>query len=131
MLLIEAGNVITLADDLMKNDGRKFLEMMERITDQKLKRERELQSEDDDDVYSEEMNEDDDELYEDDEDDDEDDDDDYIKKEEQKMEEGKKSLAFSLKYFDPERTLTDAEVVTAHNRVLKSLEEHFGAQLRK
>ncbi|MCM3730966.1 phenylalanine--tRNA ligase subunit beta [Fictibacillus nanhaiensis] len=49
----------------------------------------------------------------------------------EKMEEGKKSLAFSLKYFDPERTLTDEEVVTAHNRVLKSLEEHFGAQLRK
>ncbi|MBH0163381.1 phenylalanine--tRNA ligase subunit beta [Fictibacillus sp. 7GRE50] len=49
----------------------------------------------------------------------------------EKMEEGKKSLAFSLKYFDPERTLTDEEVVTAHNRVLKSLEERFGAQLRK
>jgi phenylalanyl-tRNA synthetase beta chain len=48
-----------------------------------------------------------------------------------KMEEGKKSLAFSLKYFDPERTLTDEEVVTAHERVLKSLEERFGAQLRK
>lgn len=49
----------------------------------------------------------------------------------EKMEEGKKSLAFSLKYFDPERTLTDEEVVTAHDRVLKSLEERFGAQLRK
>lgn len=49
----------------------------------------------------------------------------------EKMEKGKKSLAFSLKYFDPERTLTDEEVVTAHDRVLKSLEERFGAQLRK
>jgi phenylalanyl-tRNA synthetase beta chain len=49
----------------------------------------------------------------------------------EKMEEGKKSLAFSLKYFDPERTLTEEEVVAAHNRVLKSLEERFGATLRK
>lgn len=49
----------------------------------------------------------------------------------ERMEEGKKSLAFSLKYFDPERTLTDEEVVAAHDRVLKSLEERFGAQLRK
>ncbi|MBY6035246.1 phenylalanine--tRNA ligase subunit beta [Fictibacillus nanhaiensis] len=49
----------------------------------------------------------------------------------EKVEEGKKSLAFSLKYFDPERTLTDDEVVSAHDRVLKSLEERFGAQLRK
>ena len=28
----------------------------------------------------------------------------------ERMEEGKKSLAFSLKYFDPERTLTDEEL---------------------
>jgi phenylalanyl-tRNA synthetase beta chain len=48
-----------------------------------------------------------------------------------KMEEGKKSLAFSLKYLDPDRTLTDEEVVAAHERVLKSLEERFGARLRK
>jgi phenylalanyl-tRNA synthetase beta chain len=49
----------------------------------------------------------------------------------EKMEEGKKSLAFSLRYFDPERTLTDEEVTAAHNNVLKAVEEKFGAQLRK
>ncbi|MFC4409837.1 phenylalanine--tRNA ligase subunit beta [Chungangia koreensis] len=47
----------------------------------------------------------------------------------EKMEEGKKSVAFSLNYFDPERTLTDDEVVNAHNKVLEALEQ-AGAQLR-
>ncbi|KGR76827.1 phenylalanine--tRNA ligase subunit beta [Ureibacillus sinduriensis] len=46
-----------------------------------------------------------------------------------KMEAGKKSVAFSLTYFDPERTLTDEEVVSAHNKVLKALTE-AGAELR-
>ncbi|MBO9130585.1 phenylalanine--tRNA ligase subunit beta [Bacillus sp. 165] len=49
----------------------------------------------------------------------------------EKMEEGKKSLAFSLRYFDPERTLTDEEVTAAHNNVLQAVEEKFGAALRK
>lgn len=47
----------------------------------------------------------------------------------EKMEAGKKSVAFSLTYFDPERTLTDDEVVNAHNKVLKALTE-AGAELR-
>ncbi len=47
-----------------------------------------------------------------------------------KMEEGKKSVAFSLTYEDPERTLTDEEVVKAHSKVLKALEEQGNAQLR-
>ena len=46
-----------------------------------------------------------------------------------KMEAGKKSVAFSLTYFDPERTLTDEEVVSAHNKVLKALTE-ADAELR-
>ncbi|MFB1080473.1 phenylalanine--tRNA ligase subunit beta [Jeotgalibacillus sp. JSM ZJ347] len=47
-----------------------------------------------------------------------------------KMEEGKKSLAFSLTYMDPERTLTDEEVVKAHNQVLDAVKEKTGAELR-
>jgi len=47
-----------------------------------------------------------------------------------KMEEGKKSVAFSLTYEDPERTLTDEEVVKAHSKVLNALEEQGNAQLR-
>lgn len=46
------------------------------------------------------------------------------------MEPGKKSLAYSLKYFDPERTLTDDEVVKAHNKVLEAVKAKAGAELR-
>ncbi|MDQ0230985.1 phenylalanine--tRNA ligase subunit beta [Metabacillus malikii] len=47
-----------------------------------------------------------------------------------RLEEGKKSVAFSLRYFDPERTLTDEDVSKAHDKVLKAVEEQFGAILR-
>ncbi|WP_251549494.1 phenylalanine--tRNA ligase subunit beta [Neobacillus muris] len=47
-----------------------------------------------------------------------------------KMEAGKKSIAFSLKYVDPERTLTDEEVTKVHDRVLTALAEKAGAVLR-
>jgi phenylalanyl-tRNA synthetase beta chain len=47
----------------------------------------------------------------------------------EKMAPGKKSVAFSLTYFDAERTLTDEEVVAAHNKVLKAIAE-TGAELR-
>jgi len=46
------------------------------------------------------------------------------------MEKGKKSIAFSLTYSDPERTLTDEEVVKAHNKVLAELKEKASAELR-
>jgi len=46
------------------------------------------------------------------------------------MEKGKKSIAFSLTYSNPERTLTDEEVVKAHNKVLAELKEKAGAELR-
>lgn len=46
------------------------------------------------------------------------------------MEAGKKSLAYSLKYFDPERTLTDEEVTKAHEKVLTAVKEKSGAELR-
>lgn len=48
----------------------------------------------------------------------------------EKMEEDKKSIAFSLKYVDPERTLTDEEVTKVHERVLEALKEKAGAVLR-
>ncbi|MFF2447782.1 phenylalanine--tRNA ligase subunit beta [Neobacillus sp. NPDC058068] len=47
-----------------------------------------------------------------------------------KMEAGKKSIAFSLKYADPVRTLTDEEVTKVHERVLSALQEKAGAVLR-
>ncbi|MDQ0270058.1 phenylalanine--tRNA ligase subunit beta [Cytobacillus purgationiresistens] len=47
-----------------------------------------------------------------------------------RMEPGKKSIAFSLKYFDPERTLTDEDIVKAHDKVLDAVKEKAGAVLR-
>ncbi|MCM3411055.1 phenylalanine--tRNA ligase subunit beta [Metabacillus litoralis] len=47
-----------------------------------------------------------------------------------RLEEGKKSVAFSLRYFDPERTLTDEDVSKAHEKVLSAVEEKTGATLR-
>lgn len=47
-----------------------------------------------------------------------------------RLEEGKKSIAFSLRYFDPEKTLTDEEVTKAHEKVLDAVKEHAGAVLR-
>ena len=46
------------------------------------------------------------------------------------IEQGKKSVAFSLRYLDPERTLTDEEVTKAHEKVLNAVEEKLGATLR-
>lgn len=46
------------------------------------------------------------------------------------MEPGKKSIAFSLTYMDPERTLTDEEVVKAHDKVLAAVKDKAGAELR-
>lgn len=47
-----------------------------------------------------------------------------------RMEPGKKSLAFSLKYLNPEKTLTDEEVTEAHEKVLAAVKDQVGAVLR-
>lgn len=47
------------------------------------------------------------------------------------VEEGKKSVAFTLVYRDPAKTLTDEEVSTVHNGVLESLKDKLGAVLRE
>ncbi|WP_026560864.1 phenylalanine--tRNA ligase subunit beta [Bacillus sp. J37] len=47
-----------------------------------------------------------------------------------RLEDGKKSVAFSLRYFDPERTLTDEDVTKTHQKVLDTVEAKIGATLR-
>lgn len=44
--------------------------------------------------------------------------------------EGKKSLAFNIKYQTPDRTMTDQEVSQIRAKIVKHLEEKCGAQLR-
>jgi len=34
-----SGNILTVADDLLKNDGQKFLEMMEQLAERRMQRE--------------------------------------------------------------------------------------------
>ena len=46
------------------------------------------------------------------------------------VEEGYKSIAFSLVYRTPERTLTDDEAKKAFDRAVRSLGAQFGAELR-
>lgn len=48
-----------------------------------------------------------------------------------KLENGKKSIAISLLYRHSEHTLTDEEVGEVHEKVLASLQQTFGAELRK
>lgn len=43
---------------------------------------------------------------------------------------GKKSMAYSLKYQDPARTLTDNEVARIRERILVKLDQELGAKLR-
>ncbi|WLD92319.1 phenylalanine--tRNA ligase subunit beta [Alkalihalobacillus sp. AL-G] len=47
-----------------------------------------------------------------------------------RLEEGKKSIAYSLTYFDPERTLTDEDVTKAHDKVLDFVKDKFNAVMR-
>ncbi|RJR14362.1 phenylalanine--tRNA ligase subunit beta [Candidatus Parcubacteria bacterium] len=47
-----------------------------------------------------------------------------------KIDASKKSVAFALRYYHPEHTLTDEEVTKVHNKVLKAVEEKFDAVLR-
>lgn len=47
-----------------------------------------------------------------------------------KIGEGKKSMAFSLVYRNPEATLTDVEVNVAHERVVQGLAQLYKAELR-
>ena len=43
---------------------------------------------------------------------------------------GKKSLAYSLTYQNPERTLTDKDAAKLRNKIVKRLARELGAQLR-
>ena len=71
-LLLGPNNILTVADDLLKNDGQKFLEMMEQLAERRMQREEEAAADVEDDSEEEE-DEDEDEDEEEDEDEDEDD----------------------------------------------------------
>ena len=47
------------------------------------------------------------------------------------VEDGKKSIAYSIIYRSNEKTLTDEEVVKVHGKILEELEDKLNAILRK
>ncbi|QDS75773.1 hypothetical protein FKW77_008765 [Venturia effusa] len=42
-LTVKAGGILTVADDLLKNDGKKFIEMMEQLAERRMQREEDAQ----------------------------------------------------------------------------------------
>ena len=76
-------NILTVADDLLKNDGQKFLEMMEQLADRRMIREDRATASIEDDSEEDEGDDDGD--------DDEDDDDDDEEEEEEEEEEVRRS----------------------------------------
>ena len=88
-----AGNILTVADDLLKNDGQKFLEMMEQLAERRMQREEEAAA----DVEDDSEEDDDDEGDDDDEEDDEEDED----EEDEEEEVGLCSLVFGRRLISP------------------------------
>ena len=48
----------------------------------------------------------------------------------QQVPQGKKSLAFSIRYQSPDRTLTDEEVDKTQSKIIERLSKELGAALR-
>ncbi|MCF6138171.1 phenylalanine--tRNA ligase subunit beta [Pseudalkalibacillus berkeleyi] len=46
------------------------------------------------------------------------------------MDEGKKSVAYSLTYYNPEKTLTDEDVEKVHHKVIEHVKDQFNATMR-
>ncbi|OZJ04071.1 hypothetical protein BZG36_03401 [Bifiguratus adelaidae] len=107
------GGILTVADDLLKNDGKKFLDMMERLAERRMQREEEAAMEQAE--------------YDDYDDEDEDDYDDEIEDDamtdEQRMEEGRRMFQiFAARMFE-QRVLTAYREKVARERQQRLLEE--------
>ncbi|KIJ34966.1 hypothetical protein M422DRAFT_34884, partial [Sphaerobolus stellatus SS14] len=120
------GNILTVADDLLKNDGQKFLEMMEQLAERRMQREEEAANEVERDTGDEdeedEGDEDEDEDEEDEEDEDEEDEDEPLT-EEQKMEQGRRMFSiFAARMFE-QRVLQAYREKVARERQMQLLRE--------
>ncbi|ORY87943.1 salt tolerance down-regulator-domain-containing protein [Protomyces lactucae-debilis] len=114
------GGVLTVADDLLKNDGKKFIEMMEQLAERRMQREEEAALE------AQEYDDEDDDEYDDDIDsedyDDEEEEQDALT-EEQRMAEGRRMFQiFAARMFE-QRVLTAYREKVAQERQAKLLEE--------
>ncbi|KAI8936932.1 Stress response protein nst1 [Plenodomus lindquistii] len=142
------GGILTVADDLLKNDGKKFIEMMEQLAERRMQREEEAQfqthpsmyrghsghnhdappppeEEDFDDEGDEEEGYEDDDYEEDDEDEDD------TMTEEQRMEEGRRMFQiFAARMFE-QRVLQAYREKVAAERQQRLLEELAEEDVRK
>jgi hypothetical protein len=75
-MTLDPGNILTVADDLLKNDGQKFLEMMEQLAERRMQREEEAPADVGEDSEDEDEDEDGDEEEEEDEEDEDEEDED-------------------------------------------------------
>ncbi|KAJ3727400.1 salt tolerance down-regulator-domain-containing protein [Lentinula raphanica] len=125
------GNILTVADDLLKNDGQKFLEMMEQLAERRMQREEEAigdleddsEDEDEDGDGSDEDDEEEEEDEEEEDDEEEDDEEEEVMTEEQKMEEGKRMFSiFAARMFE-RRVWTAYREKVAQERQLQLLRE--------
>ncbi|KAI8089233.1 salt tolerance down-regulator-domain-containing protein [Halteromyces radiatus] len=144
------GGILTVADDLLKNDGRKFLDMMERLAERRIQRdegisiegedeEDDVDDEDDEEYYDEEEDDDNDDDHgdhisendnEDDDDDDDDEDDEEeryffndTRTEEQRIEEGRRMFQiFAARMFE-QRVLSAYREKVARERQQRLIQE--------
>ncbi|KAG0182864.1 Stress response protein nst1 [Apophysomyces sp. BC1021] len=114
---IVLGGILTVADDLLKNDGKKFLDMMERLAERRMQKEEEVNLEQGEDYYDDD--DEDDEAYEEEEDED-------ARTEEQRMEEGRKMFQiFAARMFEQRVLAAYREKVSRERqqRLIQELEE--------
>ncbi|KAG0172919.1 Stress response protein nst1 [Apophysomyces sp. BC1021] len=111
------GGILTVADDLLKNDGKKFLDMMERLAERRMQREEEITLEQGEEFYEEGDDEEDEYVEEDDED---------TRTEEQRMEEGRQMFQiFAARMFEQRVLAAYREKVARERqqRLIQELEE--------
>ncbi|KAF7729430.1 Stress response protein nst1 [Apophysomyces ossiformis] len=111
------GGILTVADDLLKNDGKKFLDMMERFAERRMQREEEISLEQGEELF-EEGEEDEDEYG--------DEDDEETRTEEQRMEEGRQMFQiFAARMFEQRVLAAYREKVARERqqRLIQELEE--------
>ncbi|KAI8996833.1 salt tolerance down-regulator-domain-containing protein [Pilobolus umbonatus] len=109
--LAAQGSILTVADDLLKNDGRKFLDIMERLADRKIQLEQEAQADENDIMYDDEN------------DDIEDDEEEEPRSNEQRMEDGRKMFqVFAARMFE-QRVLAAYREKVAQDRQRRLIEE--------
>ncbi|CAN8102102.1 unnamed protein product [Discula destructiva] len=137
------GGILTVADDLLKNDGKKFIEMMEQLAERRMAREGDLTQDPYARTYGhsvngslpghdhpppppvvdEEYEDDEDEDYDDSQEEDYEEDDDETMTDEQRMEEGRRMFQiFAARMFE-QRVLHAYREKVAKERQLKLVEE--------